>query len=157
MTTPRHTLRNPHYLAAACIALGGSMAAPAQAQLGAIARSAVFSPGVVAHRSTHGLLDYVETTDANGIVVREYVAASGAVYAISWRGPAMPDTEALLGAYFQRFKDGANASSGDAGLHATRIANGDLVVENHVRLREFSGRAWLVSALPVGVSTADIQ
>ncbi|WP_232316421.1 DUF2844 domain-containing protein [Candidatus Burkholderia verschuerenii] len=109
------------------------------------------------HQAGGGLVDYRETTDAHGIVVRQYVDSSGAVYAISWHGPAMPNVQALLGAYFERFRSGASATVGDAGLHASRVADGDLVVENRVRLRQFSGRAWLASALPAGVSSSDIE
>jgi hypothetical protein len=69
----------------------------------------------------------------------------------------MPNVEALLGAYFPRFRDGASATAGDAGLHTARVSDGNLMVENRTRLREFSGRAWLASALPAGVSAADIQ
>jgi hypothetical protein len=130
---------------------------PCRAQLGAVTGTADASDGAVMHQAPSGLANYRETTDAHGIVVREYVDARGTVYAVSWRGPAMPNVQALLGSYFERFKSGASASAGDAGLHAARVADGDLVVESQVRLREFSGRAWLASALPAGVSASDIQ
>lgn len=150
-------IRHPQYPArAAMIALLG--ASPlCHAQLGATAPAAEASDGAVVRRSESGLATYRETTDANGIVVRQYVDSTGAVYAVSWRGPAMPDVQALLGAYFQRFRNGANASAADAGLHTARVADGDLFVENRTRLREFSGRAWLAKALPPGVTAADIQ
>jgi hypothetical protein len=150
---PKHAL--------AAIGLGAMYAllasTPCLAQLGATGGTANASDGAVAHRAQNGLADYRETTDAHGIVVREYVDARGAVYAVSWRGPAMPNVQALLGAYFERFESGARATAGEAGLHAARVADGDLVVESQVRLREFSGRAWLASALPAGVSASDIQ
>jgi hypothetical protein len=137
-------------------ALSLAASASCYAQLGATFSTAGSGDAVV-HQAQGGLLNYRETTDANGIVVHQYVDSSGTVFAVTWRGPAMPDVQSLLGTYFQRFATGASASAGEAGLHAARVANGDLVVENQVRLREFSGRAWLVSALPAGVSTADIQ
>ncbi|BAN22899.1 putative uncharacterized protein [Caballeronia insecticola] len=130
---------------------------PVHAQLGATTRDADGSSGDVMHRAQSGLVTYHETTDAHGIVVREYVDSSGKVYAVSWRGPAMPSVQSLLGAYFDTFREGANATAGAAGLHTARVAQGDLIVENRVRLREYSGRAWLASALPPGVNTTDIQ
>jgi hypothetical protein len=149
-------LRHPQYLVPAlCIALGVSTLC--HAQLGATKRASDASDGAVVHRAQRGLVIYRETTDPHGIVVREYVDAAGTVYAVSWRGPAMPNVEALLGAYFSRFRDGASATAGDAGLHTARVSDADLRVENRTRLREFSGRAWLASALPAGVSAADIQ
>ncbi|SAK82934.1 hypothetical protein AWB82_05533 [Caballeronia glebae] len=150
-------IRIPHY-AATCLtflAIGSSVAA--HAQLGATGRAASASQGDVVHQAQGGLVRYHETTDANGIAVREYVDSSGAVYAVSWRGPAMPDVQSLLGSYFETFRQGANASAGDAGLHTSRVAKDDLVVENRVRLREFTGRAWLASALPPGVNSTDIE
>ena len=151
------TIRRPHYSVTALMILAFGATTHAHAQLGATARATDASQGDVMHQAPGGLVSYHETTDANGIVVREYVDSSGKVYAVSWRGPAMADLSSLLGTYFGTFMEGANASAGEAGLHAARVAQGDLVVENRVRLREFSGRAWLASALPAGVSATDIQ
>jgi len=150
-------IRIPHYAIAGLAILTIGATAPARAELGATGRAAGASQGDVVHQAQGGLVQYRETTDQQGIVVREYVDTSGAVYGVSWRGPAMPDIGALLGAYFETFRQGADAVIGDAGLHATRVAQGDLVVENRVRLREFSGRAWLASGLPAGVTSSDIQ
>ncbi|MDR5854294.1 DUF2844 domain-containing protein [Caballeronia sp. LZ062] len=150
------TIRHPLQLATAILlALGVSTLC--HAQLGATKRASNGADGAVMHRAQSGLVSYRESTDAHGIVVREYVDSAGTVYAVSWRGPAMPNVEALLGAYFSRFRDGASATAGDAGLHAARVSNGNLMVENRTQLREFSGRAWLASALPAGVSAADIE
>lgn len=151
-----NNIRHPYYIGAVAMMLAFGAITASHAQLGAT-KPANASDGAVVHQAQGGMLTYRETTDAHGIVVREYVDPAGTVYAVSWRGPAMPNVQALLGGYFPRFRDGASASVGDVGLHAARVADGDLVVENHTRLREFVGRAWLASALPAGVSTADIQ
>jgi hypothetical protein len=151
------TVRFPNYIAVVLAASSLGATASATAQLGTAARSADASQGEVMHRAQPGGVEYREMTDASGIVVREYVDADDTVYAVSWRGPAMPDVEALLGTYFEPFREAAHASAGALGLHAARVTRGDLVVENHVRLREFSGRAWLASGLPAGVNASDIQ
>jgi hypothetical protein len=150
-------VRIPEYIPIGLSIVALVAATPAVAQLGATKQAGNGSLGDVVHRAQGGSLVFHETTDANGIVVRQYVDSSGKVYAVTWRGPAMPDIPTLLGTYFATFRDGASASIGTAGLHAARVSDGDLVVENQVRLREFSGRAWLVSALPPGTSTTDIQ
>lgn len=151
-----NALRLPNYLSigATIVALG--VTTSVQAQLGATVHPDP-SQGDVVRQAQGGLVTYRETTDANGIVSRQYVDSTGKVYAVSWHGPAMPNVQSLLGTYFATFRDGANATVGDAGLHTARVAEGDLVVENRLRLREFSGRAWLISALPPGVSASDIQ
>jgi hypothetical protein len=38
----------------------------------------------------------------SGIVVHQYVSSTGAVYAVAWSGPRMPDLRELLGAYFPK-------------------------------------------------------
>ncbi|SAK64632.1 hypothetical protein AWB77_02400 [Caballeronia fortuita] len=150
-------IRIPHYGTACLIALAIGASVDANAQLGATGRAGTASQGDVVHQAQNGVVRYHETTDAHGIVVREYVGTGGDVYAVSWRGPAMPDVRSLLGEHFEAFRQGASASAGDAGLHAAHVAQDDLVVENRVRLREFTGRAWLASDLPPGVTPDDIQ
>lgn len=151
-------IRIPHYVIATHLAMLALAAATSvHAQLGATGRAGSASQDDIMHQAQGGLVRYHETTDAHGIVVRQYVDSGGGVYAVSWHGPAMPDVQSLLGEYFDTFRQGASASIADAGLHTARVAQGDLVVENRVRLREFSGRAWLASELPPGVSATDIQ
>src|SRR5258707_839901 len=47
----------------------------------------------------------VHTLDLpGGTVVREFVGASGVVFAVSWSGPFRPDLRQTLGVYFDRFQ-----------------------------------------------------
>lgn len=88
-----------------------------------------------------------ELTLPSGIVVHEYVSPSGAVYAITWRGPRMPDLRELLGPYFAQLS--GRASSG--GHHRMNLAGSDLVVQSIGHRRWFTGRAWAPSLVPPGV------
>lgn len=134
----------------------GLASVPAAAQLGARAVPASGS-GAVMHRAQNGQVSYLETIDDVGITVRQYVDSSGVVYAVSWNGPAMPRLSTLLGTYLAQFDAGARAQPpGALGLHALRVEEAGLVVESAVRLRTFSGRAWLSNALPAGVVSRDI-
>jgi hypothetical protein len=150
--------------AALVIAASGS----AYAQLGATVAIAAMgtssssdtadASAAVLHQAAKSAVRWQESTDANQIRVRQYVASSGQVYAVSWDGPAMPDVSALLGTWFDRYRQGASAALPNAnGLHSSRVSSSDLMVETAVRLRNFSGRAWLPDALPAGVSAADIE
>jgi hypothetical protein len=151
-------LRTPQYLILLTGAILQLASASSSAQLGATIKGAPdAAQAAVVHRSQGAAVAFSETTDANGITVRQYVNASGLVYALSWRGPAAPDVRALLGAYFARFQESAAAPEASNGLHGVRVADAGLVVENHTRLREFSGRAWLPDALPAGVAASDIE
>jgi hypothetical protein len=150
-------IRTPHCFR--IIALCASIVSGnAYAQLGStIVEPSDPSHAAVMQHTQNGQLSFQESTDANGISVRQYVSSAGNVYAVSWHGPAMPDVEALLGSYYARYRNSASTSQGGNGLHASRVSQGDLVVESGVRLREFIGRAWLTSAMPAGVMASDIE
>src|ERR1700722_2514901 len=45
-----------------------------------------------------------ELTLPSGLVVHEFVSPTGAVYAVTWRGPRMPDLRELLGPYFTQIE-----------------------------------------------------
>ncbi|WP_062637460.1 DUF2844 domain-containing protein [Caballeronia arationis] len=133
--------------------------APAHAQLGStIDTNSGSSSARVMQHAKGGQLSFNETTDSNGITVRQYVDSAGAVYAVTWRGAAMPDLQTLLGGHFAKYRSAAAAGSPiNHGLHASLVSKDDLMVESAVRLRQFVGRAWLDSARPAGVTAADIE
>jgi hypothetical protein len=139
---------------------GGSV----HAQLGSTIGTAATASGAsdqfaaVIHQADNSALRWQETTDTNQIRVRQYVSTNGRVYAVSWDGPAMPDVSTLLGIRFDLYRQGASAALENAnGLRSSHVAGNDFVVETNVRLRDFSGRAWLPDALPAGVIAADIE
>jgi len=155
-------------LRATAAALVIAASGPAHAQLGttvAIAATGTSSSSnpadataPVLHQAANSAVRWQELTDANQIRVRQYVSSSGQVYAVSWDGPAMPDVAVLLGTWFDRYRQEASAALPNAsGLHSSRVSSSDLMVETAVRLRDFSGRAWLPSALPAGITAADIE
>ncbi|HEY2388584.1 MAG TPA: DUF2844 domain-containing protein [Candidatus Binatia bacterium] len=89
----------------------------------------------------------------SGAVVREYVAPSGTVFAVTWSSAWPPDLRQLLGGYFERFSR-AMAARGVA-RRPPSIRDGALVVEFGGRPRAFVGRAYLTDQMPadVGVGT----
>ncbi|PMS22503.1 hypothetical protein C0Z18_04005 [Trinickia dabaoshanensis] len=98
------------------------------------------------------------TTYSSGTTVREYVGADGNVFAIAWNGPSMPDLQGLLGNYFPQYASGVKA------IHAARHSRGpvavessDLVVHSGGHMGSFFGQAWLPSALPAGITGADVK
>jgi hypothetical protein len=137
-------------------------AAMAHAQLGTtiamVSGNLANTPDVVIHQADNPAVQWNESTDTSQIRVRQYVSAAGQVYAISWNGPAAPDLTALLGAWSGIYRQEALAALPTApSLHASRVDRSDVVVETAVRLRSFSGRAWLPGAIPAGVLLTDIQ
>ena len=161
-------VKSPSPLRAIVAALVIAASGPAYAQLGATiaiaatgtssSSNAADATAPVLHQAANSAVQWQESTDANQIRVRQYVSSSGQVYAVSWDGPAMPDIAVLLGTWFDRYRQEASAALPNAsGLHSSRVSGSDLMVETAVRLRDFNGRAWLPSALPAGVTAADIE
>ena len=95
------------------------------------------------------------TTDA-GVHVNEYLTSDGKVFAVSWRGPFIPDLKPMLGAYYSRYARAASAQHAGGHRHL-RIEQPELVVESNGRMRAFSGRAWDPALLPLNFTAADIR
>ena len=95
-----------------------------------------------------------EIKTSSGIVVHEFTGVDGKVFAIVWRGPAMPNLRQALGQYFDSYVAAAkgNRSGLQFGIH-----NSDLVVHSAGHMRAFSGIAYLPQAIPSGVSIGELQ
>jgi hypothetical protein len=90
-----------------------------------------------------------EIRTRSGTLIREYVAPAGKVFAVTWRGPGMPDLRPLLGKYFDVFR------CAQRGHHARRrpfvIDEPDFVLHSSGRMRSFFGDAHVPSLVPDGV------
>ena len=95
-----------------------------------------------------------EMTLEGGTVVREFVGLDGKVFAVSWHGPYMPNLRQTLGKYFDIM---TSAPRAHADHNHMQIQQGDLVVQNGGHMMAFSGRAYLSSAIPTGVSVGDLH
>jgi Protein of unknown function (DUF2844) len=92
------------------------------------------------------------------IVIREYLAPSGKVFAVSWQGAWLPDMQLLLGSYFQQYADAARAqTSAHPGRRPLQIVLPDFVFQQLGHMRSFTGRAYLPQMLPVGVHPEEIR
>ena len=90
-----------------------------------------------------------------GTVIREFVAASGVVFAISWQGPFKPDMNLLLGRYFGTYASAPRS----AGSTRSRlmIEQPALIVHAGGHMRAFAGIAYVPQLLPAGVTEGDLQ
>jgi len=90
-----------------------------------------------------------------GTVIREFVAPTGAVFAVSWQGPYLPSMSLLLGQNFQRYAN----SPRSVGSSRSRllIDQPDLVVHALGHIRSYAGLAYLPRLLPAGVSEEQLQ
>ena len=97
-----------------------------------------------------------EIDSASGTAVREYVSASGKVFAVAWQGPWRPNMRQLLATYFDQYKQAVQANS-RAGRRPLFIQQPGLVMQSGGHMRSFSGRAYIPAMLPQGVSAEEIR
>ena len=116
-----------------------------QAQMKATLRPAVSNPKFSVH----------EIQTPEGIVVKEFVSASGTVFAVVWNGPTMPNLQQLLGQYFNSYVSAAKKPH-DGHKHLA-ISQPGLVVESQGHMRAFFGKAYLPDMLPAGVTAEELQ
>jgi hypothetical protein len=90
----------------------------------------------------------------SGTVVRVFRDRSGAVFAVSWSGPFLPDMRELLGPHFAALSD-QQRRPGPGGNLVVR--HGSVVVVSEGRLGAFHGRAWLPGQLPAGFNPGALQ
>lgn len=92
-----------------------------------------------------------------GTLVREYATPAGLVFAVSWRGPVLPDLSELLGHYFSTFKtETVQARAAGKRGAPVNMELDDLVVRSNGRMRNFFGHAYVPGLIPAGVLINDV-
>lgn len=97
-----------------------------------------------------------DTTLATGTLVREYVSASGVVFAVTWDGPFLPDLKALLGKHFDTIV-AESARMPRAGRSHMDINRPEVVIYSGGHMRAFEGSAWIPAELPAGFTADDLR
>jgi hypothetical protein len=99
----------------------------------------------------------VERLDSPARTVREYVAPSGVVFAVTWEGLSPPDLSAVLGAYAGPIRRALEQGGGHSGRRARRIEAEGAVVETWGHMRAMRGRAYVPALVPTGVALDEIR
>jgi len=137
-----------------CSMVIGCVSAPALAALGEDASSvAADRASLKGELHVTPRVDYAlhEILTPGGLVVHEYVSPQGRVFAVSWRGPAIPDLRQLLGSFYEQFAQAASQPHG-YNHHHLSVATPDVVVQSSGHTRAFFGRAWAPALLPADFS-----
>jgi hypothetical protein len=137
-----------------------ALAVPAQAALGERADSIAADEAALA--AARGQADArsafrVERLDSAARTVREYVAPSGVVFAVTWEGLSPPDLSAVLGAYAEPVRRALAQGGGQGGRRAHRIEAEGAVVETWGHMRALRGRAYVPALVPAGVALDEIR
>ncbi len=156
-----HRLRTPLLGLTLAIAAGGALAALGQAPSAIPASSLSATPGASRLAAMPAAQSGLYTTQArlleNGTSVVEYVSPAGLVFAVSWRGPVLPDLSALLGDYFKTFKfETEQARMRGRRGSPVSIVQDALVVKSNGRMRNFFGYAYAPDLIPVGINIKDV-
>ena len=137
--------------------LAAGLAAPAFAGLGGDATSVEADraslKGALRVSARAGFTMH-EIESSSGLL-HEYVGPEGKVFAVTWRGPGIPDMRKLLGSYYGQVQQAASAPHSNH--HHFSVRTPLVVVESSAHLRTFSGRAWAPALLPQSVSLNDIN
>jgi hypothetical protein len=91
----------------------------------------------------------------SGTVMREFVGTDGKVFAVAWQGPTRPDLRQALGQYFDSYVSAPRSKFADR--RHVQIQQGDLIVQAGGHMGALSGRAYLASAVPSGVSIGELH
>lgn len=140
-----------------CLCLAGA-AFPAVAELGGDASSVARGRAPLAALqagSPDGRFTVHESEAPGGTRVREYLSPAGRVFAVTWRGPHMPDLRRLFGPHFESYRQLAAAKRPGRGPLA--VAGPELVVQSGGRMRAFVGRAYLLPLVPPGVAIDELN
>lgn len=139
--------------------LAQSAAPPALAALGAdvasVQADGLHMKGEVRVSTSPSGYDIHEMQLPSGTVVREYVSVGNKVFAVSWRGPSIPDLRQTLGTYFPQYVAASSLPHG--GHHHLDISQPGLVAHSSGNMRSYFGFAYVPSLLPPNVSAADIR
>lgn len=96
----------------------------------------------------------VHEITGNGLVVHEYLS-DGKVFAVSWRGPGIPDLKQMLGSYYGEFAQAASAPHYNR--HHLDVATPQVIVQSSGHTRAFFGRAWVPALLPANFAIDQIN
>ena len=93
----------------------------------------------------------------SGTIVREYVSVLGQIFAVTWKGPFLPNFQQILGGSFAGYLTAQRSRHTRARRGSLLIQQPDLVVQSGGHMRSFSGIAYIPQLLPKYVTVDEIQ
>jgi hypothetical protein len=103
-----------------------------------------------------GYTVYEMTSSAS--TLREYLSASGVVFALAWNGLVRPDLTSLLGPYAAEYRVALRNTPRRPGMRNMSVVRAaGVVVETWGHVRSMHGRAYAPDLIPQGVSLDEVR
>ncbi len=107
----------------------------------------------VTHQRTDWQMTTHEISLSDGSSIKEYVNASGLVFAVSWHTRLKPQLQALLGSPYVPVLPSLVAASGVSSMKRTQsMRQPHLVLRQGGRMNAFVGLAYIPTLVPNGVN-----
>jgi hypothetical protein len=94
---------------------------------------------------------------ANGTLIKEFAAEDGNVFAVTWKGPVLPNLHSLLGNYKENFevhlRETANARTIGSPVS---LKSSQVVIQSNGRMRDFWGYAYIPADVPPGLEIQNV-
>ena len=94
---------------------------------------------------------YSQSIDSD-LVIKEYLATNGNVFAVTWKGATLPNFQVILGAYYANYLTALQNNP-----RALFFQDDNLVIESGGVMGGYVGRAYLPKQFPAGITPANIQ
>lgn len=92
----------------------------------------------------NGVNVYTQTLPS-GIVLQEYLSSNGAIFAVTWSGPSLPNLQVLLGGYFKDYLVAIKESR-----RSVYLSNENIIIQSSGVMGAFQGFAFLPKQAPAG-------
>jgi hypothetical protein len=100
--------------------------------------------------------NYSTHSYSNGAtVIKEYVGANNVVFAVSWKGLVHPDLSKLLGSYWTEYSQKVKTTN--PSRRVSQVQTSKITVQKSGHMRKVSGKAYITSLLPSGVTANEIN
>jgi hypothetical protein len=99
----------------------------------------------------------VQELGSDSVILREYVAPTGIIFAIAWNGLIHPDLTPLLGSYAGEYQTALRHTQREPGSRHRKIETDQIIVEKWGHMRNLQGRAYVPALIPPGVNVDEIK
>lgn len=98
-----------------------------------------------------------QTSQDDVVTIKEFLDASGTVYAVRWEGPRPPDLNVLLGRYFPEYSVAVVTTRTRMARRRLMADSSNLHISQFGRPGQLFGIVYLKNRLPDGINPEDLK